>query len=391
MNYIEEVGAFYDWLETNSMAVSSISLWHALMHIWNKTGWSPEFTVAVSVLSVKTGLERRTIYNARNELKQRGRIDFKERKGNQCAAYSIIPFCCTLNAHNSAHNIAHNLSHNTSHNVSPLKFLHPSKDLTTKSTKVTKTTKTSDPTIKRLIDKYHSLFMAKFNTSPVVDYGKAGAIFKNLLKRVAEEKLNLYLERFFASNDPFIMENGYDIGVFKTKINKFITEKGGQANSRNRGDSSGDPISINLDVQDILDHYRQLFTRRFKTAPVIDEARDGGYIQKMLETQLKAELLELIGIYLASDDEFYRKAGYTIPLMYSQLNKLLLELQKQKSEYGEIDPAEYPGGPECKCGGTGILSYWDADANNGRGIHRAMPCPCQKLLRMRMLAEVKGG
>lgn len=247
MNYTDEVNAFYDWLETNSIAVSSIALWHALMHICNKTGWQPEFTVAVSVLSAKTGLERRTIYNARNELKQKGRIDFRERKGNQCAIYLIIPFCCTSNAHNLSHNTSHNLSHKPSHNVTPLKILLTSKDPTTEGTKVPKTTKPSDPTIKRLIDLYHSLFIAKIGDEPVINYGKTGKIFKTLLKTLSEDTLNRYLVRFFASDDKFIQDSGYDIGAFSTKINKFISERGGQANaaSFSGGNPSGnDPVSI---------------------------------------------------------------------------------------------------------------------------------------------------
>lgn len=90
MNYIKELNAFYDWLETNSLSTSAIALWHALMHINNKAGWAEEFGVAASVLCVKTGLADRTIRNARNELKQKGRIDWSSRKGNQSAMYKII-------------------------------------------------------------------------------------------------------------------------------------------------------------------------------------------------------------------------------------------------------------------------------------------------------------
>ncbi|MBM7582976.1 DnaD/phage-associated family protein [Caldicoprobacter guelmensis] len=92
MNYIKQINAFYDWLETNSLSLSAIALWHALMHICNKTGWATEFAVATSVLSIKTGLSDRAIRNARNELKQKGRIDWRPRKGNQSAIYTIIPF-----------------------------------------------------------------------------------------------------------------------------------------------------------------------------------------------------------------------------------------------------------------------------------------------------------
>jgi hypothetical protein len=92
MNYIKEINSFYDWLELNSVSDSVITLWHALMHINNKAGWNMEFTVAISTLQVKTSLSKSSIIRARNVLKQLGRIDFRERKGNQSCAYKILAF-----------------------------------------------------------------------------------------------------------------------------------------------------------------------------------------------------------------------------------------------------------------------------------------------------------
>lgn len=90
MNYLAEIKAFYDWLETNKLPTSSIALWHALMHIANKTGWQDNFAVAVSVLEIKTGLNAKTIQRARNTLKTAGRIEFTSRGGNQSALYTMI-------------------------------------------------------------------------------------------------------------------------------------------------------------------------------------------------------------------------------------------------------------------------------------------------------------
>lgn len=96
MNYIREINSFYDWLETNSVSDSAINLWHGLLHVNNKasygTEWKEEFTVAISTLMVKTSLSKSSIIRARNQLKQCGRIDFRERKGNQSAVYRIIAF-----------------------------------------------------------------------------------------------------------------------------------------------------------------------------------------------------------------------------------------------------------------------------------------------------------
>lgn len=92
MNYLKEINAFYDWLETNPLPYSAIVLWHALMHTSNRAGWPSEFVAAISTLSAKTGLKKDAIIRARNRLQQAGRIDFRSREGNQSAIYSIIPF-----------------------------------------------------------------------------------------------------------------------------------------------------------------------------------------------------------------------------------------------------------------------------------------------------------
>lgn len=119
MNYIAEINSFYDWLETNSLSTSAIVLWHALMHINNKSRWVKEFGVASSVLCVKTGLSERTIRNARNELKQKGRIEWKSRGGNKAAVYQMVSLTAT-NADTVSVIASDNLSDNASDSTSAL-------------------------------------------------------------------------------------------------------------------------------------------------------------------------------------------------------------------------------------------------------------------------------
>lgn len=90
MNYIKQIKAFYDRLEENPLSTSAIALWHALMHANNKAGWTEEFSVAASLLCFRSGLAERTVSKARNELKQKGYIDFRSRKGNKSAVYRMI-------------------------------------------------------------------------------------------------------------------------------------------------------------------------------------------------------------------------------------------------------------------------------------------------------------
>lgn len=100
MKYISEINAFYDWLELNELSTSAVALWYALMHINNKAAWVETFTVAESVLSIKTGLSGRGVRNARNELKQKGRIDFRSRVGGRAPIYTIISFETGINGFN---------------------------------------------------------------------------------------------------------------------------------------------------------------------------------------------------------------------------------------------------------------------------------------------------
>jgi DNA replication protein DnaD len=91
MNYVQELSSFYDWLEFNTLTPSSINLWHALMHIQQKAGGAETFSVAESVLCIKTCLSDRTLRKARKELKEKGRIEYISRKG-KAPTYRMIPF-----------------------------------------------------------------------------------------------------------------------------------------------------------------------------------------------------------------------------------------------------------------------------------------------------------
>ncbi|WP_156099369.1 hypothetical protein [Caloranaerobacter azorensis] len=87
------------------------------MAINNKCGWITEFAAATSVLEIKTGLTRRTIERARNELKQKGRINWKSRKGNQSAVYTIIPFVRNDDAQSVAQPVAQSVAQSVAQTI----------------------------------------------------------------------------------------------------------------------------------------------------------------------------------------------------------------------------------------------------------------------------------
>lgn len=106
MNYIRELNAFYDWLETNPLPPSCVALWHALMHTCSRAGWPKEFAVAVKTLELKTGMNRRTVERSRNTLVQNGLLKWRKRSGNQSAVYELISIADKIVRQNVAQNVA---------------------------------------------------------------------------------------------------------------------------------------------------------------------------------------------------------------------------------------------------------------------------------------------
>lgn len=89
MNYITIINNFWDYATTNPLPTGQVALYFALMHINNKCNWAEWFQAPNQVLSVLTGMSRSGILKARNELKQRGLIDFRER-GTKATSYMLI-------------------------------------------------------------------------------------------------------------------------------------------------------------------------------------------------------------------------------------------------------------------------------------------------------------
>lgn len=94
MNYLLEINAFYEWLETHPLQRSDISLWYALMHINNKTHWRKSFNVPISTLQLKAGLRRADLFKARKRLVEVGLIEYIAGCAgySQAATYSLNSF-----------------------------------------------------------------------------------------------------------------------------------------------------------------------------------------------------------------------------------------------------------------------------------------------------------
>lgn len=101
----------------------------------------------------------------------------------------------------------------------------PTKNPSNPPTKVKNVPQQTDPAVSNLIRYYHSKFVDKFGEKPTIDGGKDGRLLKGLLRTYGEEKLKGLIDRFFDSDDSFITNSSYTMGVFKTVINKLLINK----------------------------------------------------------------------------------------------------------------------------------------------------------------------
>lgn len=92
MNYLREMNAFFDWLETNPLEASTQTLWFHLMAVANKSGWPEWFAVANPLLQAKVGVTENTLTKHRNYLVQKGRIEYKSQGKQHAGRYRLIPF-----------------------------------------------------------------------------------------------------------------------------------------------------------------------------------------------------------------------------------------------------------------------------------------------------------
>lgn len=96
LDYIAEMTAFTDWLETNPLEPSAQTLWFHLLVIANKSGCPEWFTVANLTLMAKTGVSEKSLIKHRNALIQKGRILYKNQGKQQAGKYQLLPLTVNI-------------------------------------------------------------------------------------------------------------------------------------------------------------------------------------------------------------------------------------------------------------------------------------------------------
>lgn len=92
MNYLKQITQFYKLLPNNPLSASAQCLYFYLLNKNNELAWAKEFTVANMIVCGYTGLNRQALDRARNELKQKGYIDYKKGVSNHAGKYLIVEF-----------------------------------------------------------------------------------------------------------------------------------------------------------------------------------------------------------------------------------------------------------------------------------------------------------
>lgn len=93
MNYIKQINAFEQWLETNHLTSSAQLLWYKFMNLFNKSGWSEWISVDNQRLMAAIKVSREaTLIKVRDELIKAGLIELQKGKKGFPNRYKIKSF-----------------------------------------------------------------------------------------------------------------------------------------------------------------------------------------------------------------------------------------------------------------------------------------------------------
>lgn len=122
MNYISQLNAFFDIKLSNPLSANAQCLYINLFYMNNKCNWIERFTVSNTMLCALTGIDRRTLDRVRNELIQKGYIDYKKGTGNQAGTYLLVQFDTQNDIQGDIQN-GTQMSRTVTHNMSTLNKL----------------------------------------------------------------------------------------------------------------------------------------------------------------------------------------------------------------------------------------------------------------------------
>ena len=126
MNYFKQLNQFYNNLPENTLSPNAQCLYCYLLHRNNELGWKKEFSIPNSIICGFTGLARKSLDRARNELKSKGYIDYKKGVSNKAGKYLIVCFDTHSDTHDGTQ-VTHTATHTTGLDMSTLNNINKTK------------------------------------------------------------------------------------------------------------------------------------------------------------------------------------------------------------------------------------------------------------------------
>ena len=182
-----QINAFYRNLPNNSLSSNAQCLYWYLLFKNNELGWIKEFSVANSIVSGYTELSISSLQRARNELIQKGYINYKKGKSNKTGMYSINKLYAQNNVdfeqHSEQQNEQQGEQQNEHENDSTANTLNKQNKIKPNETNKKEKIKEKKPTPKKL---HFGTFKNVLLTEQE---------HKNLLIDYGDEKASDYIER----------------------------------------------------------------------------------------------------------------------------------------------------------------------------------------------------
>lgn len=232
MNLMEitarETRSFFEWSRTNEVSPSAKLLWHTLMSIADRAAlinneWSEYFTLSITKLSAETGYSKDTIYAAREQLMELGRITYEKGQGSKAAVYHICLFTPELVSEKSTQNPTQTSTEEiVSGSVSEIVSEIPTQNPTLTTTQ----TSTQSPTPPSIYKYNNNLinYTSKLASLPRAREDE----YADEVKKVREwyEQCTKHQASDIPSFDvPFFLRQGVDIGLILRAIEKAATRK----------------------------------------------------------------------------------------------------------------------------------------------------------------------
>lgn len=128
------------------------------------------------------------------------------------------------------------------------------------------------------------------------------------------------------------------IDLLKKEDSLKILQKGFEQITESVGDALSSPTkkAPNPDVKKIIDYFRESYAKKHDAEYLVSWEKDGAIIVRLLKAHKADDVYKLIDRFMTENDEWVNKAGRTIGILSTQVNRLI-----SKKRGGEIDYDRY--------------------------------------------------